>query len=483
LRKAGNIEAALTAHRRAIELQPELASAYNNLGSVFIDQGQAEEAIRAYRNALACSQGKLDSCRAQYHSALIYTLHLHPDYDGRKLFTEASQWSRQNAEPLAYETVPHRNNRSPDRKLKIGYVSSDFSMHPVGRFMLPIIEHHDRNHFELHIFSNVKRPDDMTTRFQQAVDFWHDIRSLTDAAAAELIRKFGIDILIDLGLHTGDNRLLIFARKPAPVQATYLAYCGTSGMRAMDYLICDPHLIPTDANTACFSEKLSPLPNTYWCYRPPIETGDVGPLPALTAGHITFGCLNNFGKISANALDIWCQLLKAVPGTTLLLHAKEGSHRQKVRDAICAAGIDPARLDFVPSLPLPEYFDLYHRVDIGLDPFPFTGGTTSCDSIWMGVPVITLAGQTPVSRGGLSILSNVGLTELVAHSMEEYLRLAIELATDLPRLSKLRATLRDRMRASPLMQEQKFTADLESAYRSMWKTWCAVITVFDNSGA
>ena len=229
-------------------------------------------------------------------------------------------------------------------------------------------------------------------------------------------------------MHMSNNRLLVFARKPAPVQVTYLAYCGTTGLGTMDYRLTDPYLDPPGQDEQPYSEESIHLAETYWCYQPVIETPPVNALPALEAGHITFGCLNNFCKVSAPTLEAWSRLLRALPESRLLLHAQGGSHRDRVRDFLSQQGIAPDRVTFVGQLPLAEYFRIHGQMDVALDPFPYGGGTTTCDALWMGVPVVSLAGRTAVGRGGLSILSNVGLSDLVAQDPEDYVRICVELA-------------------------------------------------------
>jgi protein O-GlcNAc transferase len=267
------------------------------------------------------------------------------------------------------------------------------------------------------------------------------------------------------------NRLLVFARRPAPVQVTYLAYCSTTGMDAIDYRLTDPYLDPDDANAPFYSEQSIRLPRCYWCYRPMTDLRP-GDAPARSARHITFGCLNNFSKVSPAAIGVWRNILRQVPNSHLLLHALPGSHRQRVIDFFSEAGIEPARIEFVRYLSLEAYHQTYQRIDIALDPFPYAGGTTTCDALWMGVPVVNLAGQMPISRSGLSLLTNVGLPELVTTNLRGYEETAVDLANDPGRLGELRVALRDRMRGSPLMDETRFAADIEAAYRGMWKQHC-----------
>jgi predicted O-linked N-acetylglucosamine transferase (SPINDLY family) len=241
----------------------------------------------------------------------------------------------------------------------------------------------------------------------------------------------------------------------------------------MDYRLTDPYLDPPGQDEPFYSEQSIRLPETYWCFRPIKETSPVNPSPVLRTGQLTFGCLNNFCKVTAPALAAWSRLLQALPGARLVLHAHPGSHRDRVREFFARQNVSPDRLTFAERVPAAEYFDLYNGIDVALDPFPYGGGTTTCDALWMGVPLVSLAGQTAVGRGGLSILSNVGLADLVAHDAEEYVHLALELANDLPRLSELRATLRARMQASPLMDAPRFARNVEAAYRSIWQRWCA----------
>jgi predicted O-linked N-acetylglucosamine transferase (SPINDLY family) len=268
------------------------------------------------------------------------------------------------------------------------------------------------------------------------------------------------------------NRLLVFARKPAPVQVTFAGYPGTTGLSAIDYRLTDPYLDPPGLNDRHYSEESIRLCDTFWCYDPLASEPAVNPLPALGKGHITFGCLNNFCKINASVLKLWAQVLKAIDHSQIMIRTAEGTHRQRTLGLLEQEGITPDRVTFVASQPRPQYLELYHRIDIGLDTFPYNGHTTSLDSFWMGVPVITLVGQTVVGRAGLSQLTNLGLPELIGQTPEQYVGLAAELAGDWPRLAELRATLRARMQKSPLMDAPRFARNVEAAYRAMWRRWC-----------
>jgi predicted O-linked N-acetylglucosamine transferase (SPINDLY family) len=339
--------------------------------------------------------------------------------------------------------------------------------------MLPLLASHDHRQFEIFCYASVHLPDAITDRCRAQADVWREVRRLSDEEVAEAVRADQIDILVDLTMHMANNRLLVFARKPAPVQVTYLAYCGTTGLRTMDYRLTDPYLDPPGQDEQFYSEQSVYLSETYWCYQPVEETPPVGPLPVLQAGRITFGCLNNFCKVTSPTVAAWTRLLQAVPESRLFLHAYAGSHRGQLLDSLTGHDISPDRVTFSGMVPTADYLRLYGQIDVALDPFPYGGGTTTCDALWMGAPVVSVAGRTAMGRAGLSILSNVGLPELVARDEKQYVRIAGELAADLPRLSELRATLRDRMRRSPLMDAPRFARNIEAAYRTMWQRWCA----------
>jgi len=481
LRERGELDEAIAACQRAIALNPNSPVTSNNLGNALKSQGRLDEAIAAYRQAIC-----LKPDFAEAHSNLLYTLHFHPGFDARRILAEHREWSRRFADPLSTGAAPHENDRSPGRRLRVGYVSPDFRKHPVGRFLAPVLAHHDRGQFEVFCYCGVRRPDDLTERLQRDAENWRQTTGLSDQALAELVRQDGIDLLVDLTMHMTENRLLTFARKPAPVQVTWLAYAGTTGLKAIDYRLSDRYLDPLDSTQSqgpCdiaqphddgeYAEQTIRLPRCYWCYEATGPTPDVSPLPALAAGHVTFGSFNNFCKVTAPTLELWVRLLLAVPRSRLLIHGNQGAYQQDVRRLFFQAGVSPERLEFIAFQPLADYLRQHHRVDIALDPFPYGGGTTTCDSLWMGVPVVTLAGRTAVGRSGVSLLSNLGLPELIAATPEQYLAIAAALAADMPCLARLRADLRPQMRASVLTDGAAFTADLEAAFREMWRRWCA----------
>jgi protein O-GlcNAc transferase len=463
----GRCDEAAASFQEALRLQPNLAEVHANLGNVLKDQGQLEEALACYARALEL---KPDYVTA--HDNYVYTLNYRPGQDAVATLEECKAWNRRHAEPLARFIRPHLNDKSPERRLRIGYVSPDFRYHPVGRFLITLLASHDHAKFEIFCYSAVQVPDALTERCRSLADGWRSLVGLTDAQAAELIRQDRVDILVDLAMHTMNNRLLVFAHKPAPVQVTYLAYAGTTGMEAMDYRLTDPYLDPPGQNDQSYSESSIRLADTYWCYAPVMETPEPTSLPAPQPGQITFGCLNNFCKVTVPTLETWAVILQSTAGARLLLHAPTGSHRERVATFFEKRGVAAGRINFVDKLPGREYFRTYARIHIGLDPFPFGGGTTTCDALWTGVPVISLAGQTAVTRSGVSILSNVGLTELLARNAEEYVDIAVKLAGDVPRLTALRAGLRERLRTSRLMDGARFARSVEAAYRAMWRAWC-----------
>jgi len=490
----GQLDEAVAAFHRALELQPDVPETLNNLGNVLRERGQIEEAIAAYRRAL---QARPDS--SSFHSNLVFALQFHPDHDGPMISAEHQRWNRQFSDPLRQLAPPHANHRDPDRPLRVGYVSPDFREHPVGRYLAPLFERHDRERFEILCYSGTVRSDGMTARLRALTGKWRSTVGISDVRMAEMIREDDVDILVDLSLHTAGNRLPVFARKPAPVQVAWLGYPGGAGLPGIDYRLTDSHMEPpreasplspeSPHNPECDSGPIesrhSPkgdggawsaeepvrLPDCWCCYDPAGESPEVHALPALSSGGVTFGSLNNFAKVHEGVLARWARVLEAVKGSRLVMLCPEGSARERVRGFFGARGIGTERMEFVGCVPRWDYLQLHQRIDLCLDPFPCNGMTTTCDALWMGVPVLTLPGDMPVSRAGLSLLSTVGLEEFATSSEEDYVLLAVDLATDLPRLANLRATLRPRMQSSPLMDAPRFARNVEAAYRKMWERW------------
>lgn len=464
----GQLDEAVSACHRALELRPNFPEAQNNLGNALRECGRLDEAIAAFRSAL---QMKPDYASA--HSNLVYTLHFHPGHDIHTISEEHRRWNRQFGDPVKELTQPHFNDRSPERKLRIGYVSPDFRDHPVGRYVLPLLDGHDRERFEILCYSGSARADWMTERLGALTGAWRSTVGVPDSRLAEMIREDGVDILVDLALHTAGNRLLMFARQPAPVQVAWLGYPGSAGLPGIGYRLTDAHMDPPGERPAWSAEEPVRMPDCWCCYQQSDDSPAINALPALSANAVTFGSLNNFTKVNDGVLKRWARVLAAVKGSRLLMFCPKGQAREQVRTFFGARGIAAERVEFASFLSRSEYLKLYQRIDLGLDPSPCNGMTTTCDALWMGVPVLTLPGELPVSRAGLSLLSSIGLEELVAPSEEDYVRIATELAADLPRLAEMRASLRPRMKASPLMDAPRFAWNVEAAYRNMWRTWCA----------
>jgi protein O-GlcNAc transferase len=466
--KQRRLEEAAASYQQALRLKPDYAEANLNIGIVRKDQGRLDDAIAAFRTAL-----QIKPEAAHIHSNIVLTLNYHPRYDARAIQEECSLWNQQHADPLNKFILPHTNRPDPERRLRIGYVSPDFREHVDSFFTIPLLSNQDLRQFEIFCYADVAQPDALTERLRGYADVWRSTVGFSDQQLADMIRSDRIDILIDLKLHTANNRLLMFARKPAPVQVTWLGYPGTTGLSAIDYRLTDPYLDPLGLFDAFYAEESVRLPDTYWCYDPLTDQPPVNALPALQNGYITFGCLNSFSKVNDGLLSLWGQVLQAVPGSRLLLLAPRGQAREHVLATLEQAGVASARLEFADKRPRPEYLKLYHRIDCGLDPMPYNGHTTSLDAFWMGVSIITLVSKkTSFGRAGWSQLCNLGLKELAAETPEQYVALAAELAADLPRLQELRSTLRQRMLQSPLMDGKRFAHNVEHAYRQMWRQWC-----------
>ena len=318
--------------RHALRVRPQFAEPYNNLGNCFKEQGCLDLALEFYRKSVSFET----NAASKQYSNLLYTLHFHPGYDSASIFREHSLWARRLAQPP--RVLVFGNDRSPSRRLRIGYVSGDFRKHVVGRNLLPLIREHDREKFEVYCYANGYESDQLTEQFQTLAKGWRIIAGVSDLAVAEMIRRDAIDILVDLSLHMARNRLPVFACKPAPIQVTYLGYCGTTGLAAMDYRLSDPYLDPPECEAGCYSEKTVRLPHSYWCYEPLGPTPDVSVLPALGRGHLTFGCLNNFSKVSEARIEFWMKILREVSGSRLLLQAPAGRRAQRVLERFAAGG-------------------------------------------------------------------------------------------------------------------------------------------------
>lgn len=464
LKKQGKLHEAVACFRRAIELKPSLVISYSNLGIALNELGQHDEAIVSFKRALELNPGF-----AAIHSNLLMALQYPANVTLASLAEAHAEFDRRHVTPLRSSWVSTRRSIGPERRVRLGFVSADLARHPVGYFLIRVLENLDHSQVETYCYSDRILKDDYTQRFQQAATQWRDVMGVGHEQLAEQIRADQIDILFDLAGHTAYNRMLVFARKPAPIQIAWIGYEGTTGLSSMTYLLADRFVLPPEFE-GFYKEKILRMPDDYLCYEPPQNSPEVGPLPAEANGHLTFGSFNNLAKITSTVLDTWSEILRRAPRSRLLMKYRglgDPQIRQRFLEEFTARGIDPGRLDLLPPSSYNEYLETYHRVDLILDSFPFSGGTTSCDALWMGVPMITCPGETFASRHSLTHLSNIGLTETIAHSQDEYISMAVEWENRLPRLSEIRAGLRDRMVRSPLCDGPRFAENFLKLMRDV----------------
>jgi protein O-GlcNAc transferase len=466
----GKLAEAAASFRRAIELKPDFPEAHSNLGNALTDLGEYDEATAAYRRAIEL---KPDYNKA--HSNLLLCLNYSADITAETLLAEHRRWDARHGGRLRPTAADYPNARDPNRRLRVGYVSGDLRNHAVGYFMTNVLVAHDRASVESFCYSNSAILDDRTATLRASTDHWRNLVGVSDDDAAATIRRDGIDILVDLSGHTANNRLLVFARKPAPLQASWLGYPGTTGLSSIDYLLMDAAAVPPGAERWC-SEAVVRLPHGRFCYAPPVYAPAVADAVTLNDAPLTFGSFNNRAKIGPDVVALWVAVLEAVPGSRLTLKWRslaDPTTRDRLSGAFAAAGLAPERLELRGSSPHARMLAEYGEIDIALDPFPFSGGLTSCEALWMGVPVVTLPGERPASRQTLGFLEAIGLGELAARSEADYVRIAAALAADTDRRSRLRRTLRPRMTASSLCDGRLFTSALEAALRQIWRRWCA----------
>jgi predicted O-linked N-acetylglucosamine transferase (SPINDLY family) len=467
MRTLGRIDEAEILLLRAQGVDPGRAALYDNLGNVYKDAGALDDAIDCFRKAL-----ELDPAAESTHGNLAYALSFQSPTP-EPILEECLRWNERFAAGFRARTGSqgriHANVGETRRRLKIGYVSPDFRDHCQSLFTIPLLSKHDHESFEITCYSSVKRPDALTRRIAGYADVWREVRPLDDETLCRVISEDGIDILVDLTMHMAGGRPLVFARKPAPVQIAWLAYPGTTGMSAMDYRLSDPRLDP-EGYDSHYRERTLRLADSFWCYDPLAEGPEVNSLPAVERGYLTFGCLNNPCKLTDHTLRLWGGVMRAVPNTRLLLLAPPGRHRLRLLRRLAEQSISADRIEFVQFQPRADYLHSYHQIDLGLDTFPYNGHTTSLDSLWMGVPVVTRVGETSVGRGGLSQLFQVGQLDLAAESDDAFVRIAVAQSNDLGRLAELRSGLRLRMQRSALMDATRFARQVEGAYQSAWKT-------------
>ena len=472
LNRLGRLDESEACLRRTLQLKPDYAEAHVNLGATLMDLGRPHEAVASYRRALKINWGFVE-----VHDNLLFALNLHPSEQGNQneeIRVACQQYNEQYCLPHRAEWQRHHNNRDSNRRLRIGYVSPDFRCHAVAFFAEPIFATHDKSQVEIFCYAEVTAEDDYTARFRKLADHWHSTVGLSDDQVADMIREHQIDILVDLAGHSASNRLLVFARKPAPLQLTYLGYPGTTGLSTMDYRLTDRHADPEGLTESHYVEHLLRLPDSLYCYRPSADMPEPSVLPALARGYLTFGSFNNPNKIDQRTLHLWAELLRTLPTAHLMmLTMPEGELRLHWVRRFEELGIDAQRLEFHSKLPVTEFHRKFLDVDISLDTVSCSGGTTTCESLWMGVPVIASVGERFITRVSHSCLNTVGLAEFSAASPEDYVRIAIRYADKLPQLAEIRAGLRNRVRTSPLIDEVRFTRNLENIYRDIWSKWCS----------
>ena len=467
----GHFDEAFAYYRRALELQPENADVHSHMGYAFRRLGQMEKAIASYRSAL---EFEPDSALALRN--LLFLENSLASQPAEALLAKARQFGElaaRQARPL----VTWANPAAFDRVLRVGLVSGDFREHAVGHFLenaLAALIARPTCRVELHAYSNSAYFDSVSARIKASCSAWALVAHLTDEALAQRIRDDGIDILIDLAGYTALNRLQVFAWKPAPIQITWLGYLATTGVEAIDYLIADAWTLP-ETEEIFFTEKIWRLPESYLCFTPPVETTEVGSLPALNNGYVTFGSFNNLTKMNDAVVALWARVLTAVPNSRLLLKSKQfaaSSVRQSVVERFARHGVDGGRLLLEGLVPRADYLKPFQRMDIALDPFPYPGITTSVETLWMGVPLVTMAGKSFLSRQGVGLLMNAGLADWIATDADDYVARAVIHAGDLPRLAALRNELRQQVLASPIFNAPRFAGHFEAALRDMWRRWC-----------
>ena len=498
----GNLPAAAAALETALDQQPDLAGPWYNYGDVLLKLGKRAESQAALRRALAIDPGyalasqllgnilrgesrigealevfrsarRISPDRFDLDSSELYTLNFSEETSDAALAASHRAFGERLERAFPARFAPFRNSRDPQRRLRIGYVSGDLHYHVVALFMIPVLERHNRSAFEVYCYSTGSKVDEYTQRLSQHVDVWRPAAALSRTELANTINRDGIDILVDLAGHSGAPQLEVFAQQPAPVQATWLGYQNTTGLTRIQYRLCDACTDPPGEVEHLSSETLVRLPHSVWCYRPVLSIDHATEPPCKRNGFVTFGSFNDAPKISGATRRLWSEILVRLPNARLVVvGVPEGYAKERMLLDCAEAGIAATRINIAPRVPLDQYLRWFDAVDISLDTTPYSGHTTTCDTLWMGVPVITLSGTRSVSRGAASILTTAGLTEWIAPSAEEYVRRAVELAGKPEVLAGLRASLRGRLRASPLMDEPGFVRDLESAYRRMWSQWC-----------
>jgi predicted O-linked N-acetylglucosamine transferase (SPINDLY family) len=461
-----NLEEAVAVYQKVLAFKPDSPEVFFNLGGILKDACRAREAAFCYRRALALHAD------FRFHTNLLHVMTFDPECDPDELFAEHRRWGELHANVTPLPPVTGRN-LDPGRRLRVGYVSPDFRKHPVMRFIEPLLAHHDPARVEVFCYAEVAGPDAVTKRLRELVGPWRWTCDLTDLEVARMVRDDEIDVLVDLAGHTADHRLRAFAHKPAPVQVSYMGYLNTTGLKAIDYYLTDAVLDPP-GEPHRYTEELVRLPHGVACFVPPAESPEVSPLPVRRKGHITFGSLHRLHKVTPATVAVWARVLQAVPDAELLIFWPTMSEyiRDSLLQQFASCGIGKERLCLGNVTPPGGYLTVYREIDIGLDVFPWTGYTTTCETLWMGVPVIGLYGAHHSARSTASLLTQVGLSDWIARTPEEYADLAARFARDWDRLEELRRKLRPLMRET-LCNGPRFTRALEDVYQEMWRKWCA----------
>jgi predicted O-linked N-acetylglucosamine transferase (SPINDLY family) len=469
LRLAGRLDEARAAFQRSLAINSGSAAVHSNMGNVLASMGRIDECLKSLRQALL-----IDPFYAEGFSNFLFWLSHSDAIDPRSLFTEHCRFGDRFEAPLRDRWPQHTNVRDPERRLRVGFVSGDLHHHAVANFFEPVLMHlADSPQLSLHAYSNREVTDHVSQRLRGYMTEWHAIADLSDEALADKILADHIDILIDLSGHTARNRLLAFARKPAPVQITWIGYPGTTGLRAMDYYFADRFKFPPGQCDDQFTEALVYLPASA-PFLPFEQAPAVNRLPALSNGHVTFGSFNRLAKLNRSVIALWSQLLRALPDSILLFGGMpKNSDYGDLVGLLAEEGIGRERLRFHQRSDMTSYLGLHHKIDICLDTFPYTGGTTTCHALWMGVPTLTVAGGTAASRAGAAVLGRVALDGFAADDADDFVRKGVAWADNLPALADIRAGMRDRFATSAVGQPAVIAAAFERALRVMWQRWCA----------
>jgi protein O-GlcNAc transferase len=462
--RAGRLGAAVEAYRRAAALDPAAVNAHLGMGNVMLDLWMTDDAVAAYARALALAPRS-----TPIRSALLFHRHYASAIDAQALFE-----AHREAGALLMAKVPPpvaAARPAPGRRLRVGYVSPNFSRHSVGYFIEPVLRCHDRAQFEVFCYYAHPKADDATARFRALADAWRDVPETDGAELAAMIRADGIDVLVDLAGHSKMHRLAAFAHKPAPLQLTWLGYPDTTGLPAMDLRITDAVADPAPQADALYSERLVRIDGGFLCYQPPDDSPPVAPA-VNAADRVVFGSFNNIAKLNAGTVRMWSEILDAVPGARLVLKSASLNYAEtadRVLEAFEHCGIAAGRVEVRGWIAQRgQHLGMYEGIDIALDTFPYNGTTTTCEALWMGVPVVTRAGDVHMARVGASLLHAAGLDALVARGARDYVDRAVALARDEARRRELRATLRERLAASALLDHAGFTRKLERVYREAW---------------